>query len=329
MAKLHMDAMNGDDIVFFEDFTAWGYDYTGLMPLVDSNGNHFAVIGVDIDVQEIRNTITDYTIINITVMLLSMGVFIIVFTYWLNKNITDPISKLEKSVHNLAQKSHEQKDPEQLRFIDPQIHTGNEVEGLANAINQMADDMHEYVLSIVEAEAKVSDLKTQVNYMDMLAYQDSLTRVKNKAWYDKTKERVDEDIENGHAEFAIVMIDLNCLKSINDNYGHERGNEYIFGSCHQICVTYQHSPVFRVGGDEFVVLLEKNDYNNREALLGLLMAAFEESANDESKQPWERYSAAIGMAEFDPSQDLGMDDVFKRADKLMYDNKITMKAARK
>ena len=139
----------------------------------------------------------------------------------------------------------------------------------------MSQDMKQYVLNILDAEDKVEDMKTQVTRMDTLAYQDALTHVKNKAFYDETKVRVDDDIINGKAQFGIVMIDLNNLKKVNDTYGHEHGNEYILGSCHEICVTFQHSPVFRVGGDEFVVLLENGDYEERLELIDKLTKAFE------------------------------------------------------
>jgi GGDEF domain-containing protein len=51
------------------------------------------------------------------------------------------------------------------------------------------------------------------------------------------------------------MFDLNDLKHINDRYGHERGDEYIVNCCRLICQVFKHSPVFRIGGDEFVALL--------------------------------------------------------------------------
>ena len=251
------------------------------------------------------------------------------FLLWMNRNITEPIRKLEKSVVSFAERSHEQKDPALLKYEDPGIHTQNEVESLSNAVNQMSQDMRIYVNNIIDAEGKVEDMKNQVSHMDMLAYQDALTHVKNKAWYDKTELRVNEDISKGIARFGIIMIDLNNLKKVNDNYGHEHGNDYISGACHQICITYDHSPVFRIGGDEFIVLLENKDYDNRDALLDEMRAAFKAFAEDDSRQPWERYSAAIGMAIYDQEKDSCMNDVFKRADELMYKDKMDSKMARK
>ena len=328
IAQQHLDAMNGDKITFIEERSSWGDDYTGILPLIDSTGKHFAILCVDIDVAKIHETIQAYTIANIVLIAILSIFFMGVLQLWLDKNVISPITKLEHSVSRFAESAHSQTDPAKLILDVPAINTKNEVEGLSNAISIMSEDMHSYMMNILNMEEKVSDLKTQVNYMDMLAYQDSLTKVKNKAWYDKTSIRVNEEIADGTAEFAIIMADLNYLKKINDNYGHERGNQYIFGACRELCLVFSHSPIFRVGGDEFVILLEKLDYLNRNTLLSDLELIFADKANDESKEPWERYSVALGLAVYDPSIDSSIEDVFKRADKAMYQNKLQMKAAR-
>ena len=59
-----------------------------------------------------------------------------------------------------------------------------------------------------------------------------------------------------------------------------------------------------------------------------MKAAIELSSKDESKEPWERYSAAIGVAIYDSAIDKCMNDVFKRADENMYKDKVASKMAR-
>ena len=324
----YLKAMESDDFYFFKNFSVWGYDYTGSYALRDSSGEKYALLCVDIEVSELEKEIRDYTIINVVLIIVLGALFIILFLIWMTRNITDPISKLEKSVVSFAKISHEQKDPEKLSYVPPEIHTQNEVESLSNAVDMMSKDMKTYVRNIVTAESQVKDMRSQVSHMDMVAYQDALTHVKNKAWYDKIKERVDGDIAAGRARFGIVMVDLNHLKKINDGYGHEHGNDYIFGSCHQICIIYDHSPVFRIGGDEFVVLLENRDYDNRDALFEEMKTAFELSSGSMEKEPWERFSAAYGMAVYEAGTDKTMDDVFKRADERMYKHKMATKSAR-
>ncbi len=322
------NAYQKNEISFFKNFSDWGYDYTALLPLKNSNGERYAALCVDIEVEDLQNVIKTYTGMNVVLIAFLGVLFITFFILWMNKNITEPIRQLEKSVVSFAIRSHDQTDPEKLKYEAPVITTHNEVESLSDAVTQLSADMRQYVRSILDEKGKVETMKTEVSRMDMLAYQDALTHVKNKAWYDEVEKRVNEDIENGTARFGIIMADLNNLKKINDNYGHEHGNDYIFGACHLICVTFDHSPVFRIGGDEFVILLERSDYDNRERLLSELKIIFKTTSHDESKEPWERYSVATGMAEFNPGRDTCMNDVFKRADELMYANKVASKMAR-
>jgi diguanylate cyclase (GGDEF)-like protein len=121
------------------------------------------------------------------------------------------------------------------------------------------------------------------------------------------------------------MIDINNLKYVNDSFGHEHGDEYIKGCCNIICNVYKKSPVFRIGGDEFVVILRGNDYVNRMDCFDSLEDLFDESCGNTSAEEYCRYSASFGMADYDPSTDKTVDDVFKRADKLMYDFKKEFK----
>ena len=325
---IYQAALERTSVSRFKNFSSWGYDYTAAMPLINSRGEHFALLCVDINVEDVQLTITTYTIFTVLLIVVLGLMFIAIFVQWMNHNVTEPIGQLEKSVVAFAKLSHSKEDPNALNYKAPNIHTQNEVESLSKAITQMALDMRMYVNDILEAEGMVEDMKSQVSQMDMLAYQDALTNVKNKAWYDKTQIRIEEDISHGSASFAILMADINNLKKINDHYGHEHGNDYILGACRIICSVFNHSPVFRIGGDEFVVLLENLDYGNRDKLVTKLKDEFYKTSVDESKEPWERYSAAFGLAVYDPYIDTSMNDVFKRADDLMYKNKLESKMAR-
>ena len=127
------------------------------------------------------------------------------------------------------------------------------------------------------------------------------------------------------AEFALVMVDMNGLKGINDTYGHDHGDLYIVGTCHMACEVFKHSPVYRVGGDEFVIVLKGSDFHDREALAEELRNRFKALEGDTSCKPWERYSAAVGVAVYDPQVDTSVDDVLHRADGAMYEDKRVCK----
>lgn len=124
------------------------------------------------------------------------------------------------------------------------------------------------------------------------------------------------------------MIDLNDLKKTNDLYGHDCGNVSLRLLSNTICAVFAHSPVFRIGGDEFTVILKGRDYNEIEILAMEFHARMEAFASPDASglEPWERISAAMGYALFDPAVDKGTADVFRRADEQMYFNKRQMKA---
>ena len=124
------------------------------------------------------------------------------------------------------------------------------------------------------------------------------------------------------------MVDLNFLKKINDSCGHDKGNKTIRKLSELICAVFTHSPVFRVGGDEFVIILRGADYANCDELIGRFESAINEIAEDNTLEPWEKISAAIGAAFYDETIDNNLDSVFRRADHLMYDRKKAMKAVR-
>ena len=140
-------------------------------------------------------------------------------------------------------------------------------------------------------------------------------------------EKLDEEIKDEKSRFAMVMVDLNDLKLVNDKYGHNKGDEYLIGSCQIICKIFKHSPVFRIGGDEFVAVLRGEDHANRNLLIAKLKMAFKTTSQKEEKNPWERYSAAVGMGEHLPGNVETAEDVLKRADEEMYIHKSRVKTS--
>jgi len=87
-----------------------------------------------------------------------------------------------------------------------------------------------------------------------------------------------------------------------------------------VCDAFKHSPVFRIGGDEFVAILMGADYENRKKLVDKLRSDYAASYEQEAVSPWLRYSAAVGLAE-NASEDKTAEFVFKRADEEMYKDK--------
>ncbi|MBR3504092.1 MAG: GGDEF domain-containing protein [Clostridia bacterium] len=128
-----------------------------------------------------------------------------------------------------------------------------------------------------------------------------------------------EEIRQGVARFGIVIVDMNDLKKLNDTYGHECGNDAIRTTCSIICEVFAHSPVFRFGGDEFVVIIKGRDYDHIEERA----AQFRRAAEAADGQPWEKVNAALGYALYDGEETV--EAVFRSADYRMYEKKKEMK----
>lgn len=156
---------------------------------------------------------------------------------------------------------------------------------------------------------------------------DALTAVRNRTAFENYKDEISAKIQRGATpSFAIGMFDVNNLKKINDEIGHEAGDRYIKNACEVICENFRHSTVFRIGGDEFLAIMSGADYENAEALIKNFR---EEMAKVSVENPDEnRASVASGLAIYDPAVDESIDAVIKRADALMYDNKKLMKATK-
>ncbi|MBP5283095.1 MAG: GGDEF domain-containing protein, partial [Treponema sp.] len=305
-------------IAFFEEKTDWGLDYTGAISLYDSEKNPYAVLALDVDITIISKLIYRHTIENFIYIILLGAVFTFAFLWWSHRAVTSPIRLLEQCVSNFAKKSHGQRDIGELEFDMPKLSEKNEVYSLAVTMSQMADDMRDYVTGILKAE-KVAD------QMSELANRDSLTGIRNKTAYDREIKRMEYELATSEpVAFGIAMIDLNFLKRINDTYGHEQGNFAIKKLCMLVCKTFTHSPVFRIGGDEFVVILRGSDYEHVEELTAEFKRKISISSADETLEPWEKVSAAIGIAFYDKSVDASVANVFSRADQAMYECKKEM-----
>ena len=170
--------------------------------------------------------------------------------------------------------------------------------------------------ALIREQRQSQELKTAWK----LAYTDALTGANSKLAYLQKEEELDRSISEGTAkELAVVVFDLNDLKRINDTQGHEAGDRYIIAGCGLIKEHFKNSPVFRIGGDEFIVILEGSDYADRDALL----ASFGEKIATNIAE--RSVVIAFGAEEYVPGRDRNCKTVVERADVLMYEHKMTLK----
>ncbi len=185
------------------------------------------------------------------------------------------------------------------------------------------DEIGDLTKSFAAAKFHISQYMKQ---MQGLAFQDSLTGVRNKMAYDNYLSELDERIENGNVKsYGIVVLDTNNLKEMNDTYGHENGDAYLINSCKLICQIFPHSPIFRIGGDEFVAILIDKDLDNHQNLLKQLKESMESTKN--VSFPWKQISIACGIGIAENAKETTIADTFNKADNDMYKNKRAIKIA--
>ena len=129
-----------------------------------------------------------------------------------------------------------------------------------------------------------------------------------------------QDLEKSKSSFAVFVIDINGLKQINDSYGHEYGNRLIIAISSVLTEVFGPENLYRIGGDEFVVILKDAD---EQKCSGLELEF--QNALIEPKDEILLY-AAIGRARYGEDAEESYETVFQRADGRMYKMKGQMKA---
>ena len=179
-------------------------------------------------------------------------------------------------------------------------------------------DSHREELERLLAVERIQEV--ELGSTRLLAYTDPLTGVKNKVAYMEDVDGLDRRIEDGFLKkFALIVFDVNGLKNVNDTKGHDEGDRFIRAASSMICNSFKHSPVYRIGGDEFVAFLYGCDYEHRQELI----SKFELEIDKNRKEG--KIVISSGFAEFSPEQDKSYAVVFERADKNMYERKRRLK----
>lgn len=163
--------------------------------------------------------------------------------------------------------------------------------------------------------------KEEKRQLERLAYVDIMTGLSNRA---KCYAYVEEMVKASAKEFAIIFIDLNNLKTINDKYGHELGDLYIKTAADTMKSCFADADIIsRFGGDEFVVLYDKNC----EKIIDKLQEDFAaeiKRMNTEEQFPFQ-IGAACGAVISTKEKPLEVEVAINMADKVMYENKKKMK----
>ena len=300
----------------------WGNTYAYYTPLI-INGQKLGLVAAEVEIATVNTEILRNTLRQLGIIAVIMTAGVIAAVFIINRRYVRKIVMLESNVKDYALT----KDVAVAEEIKRKIKGNDEISSLAHGVAALIQEIQNYIQNLTQTHQELDEANINAERMKALANRDSLTGIRNMTAYKYEMKKLNHRLKDDGGEFAIAMIDMNDLKHINDTCGHEKGNIAIKKLSEIVCQVFKHSMVFRIGGDEFVAIMENDDYRNRNAVVGKFKYRIEALQKDDSLQPWEKVSAAIGMSEYDPARDADVEAVFKRADDLMYENKKEMKAA--
>ena len=257
----------------FDNITEKTYAY--YTPLY-INGEKLGIIDVEVDVSAIIHEIHKVTFRNMLVV----GSVLINFSIILLLVIRSKYIKKLVRLRNAIETYSLSKEPKIAEDLMSEITNDDEISVIISKFVDLIYELESYITNLSKTAMALSDTKQKALELKELAVKDSLTGVRNKTGYDKEIQKLEAQIEGGFTDFGVAMIDLNYLKLINDTYGHDKGNIAIIELCKIICSIFMHSPVFRVGGDEFVIILKDHDLNHIDELIQEFSLQMEKRQDD-------------------------------------------------
>ena len=208
--------------------------------------------------------------------------------------------------------SHELRNEEYLVLIVPE----NEIHSTRN---QMV--FTTILIAIAVSTLVILVLTGMINRIMNAARIDKLTGAKNRNAYLEKLDSIENAIHSKkNLSFAILVFDINGLKTVNDTFGHVEGDKLIINSYQAIKNKFPGVGVYRIGGDEFVVFIEKRTVAIVEKLIEEFRDSMTEKARSANRTPDEAV-VSCGYALYHPETDASCEDVFHRADRNMYEDK--------
>lgn len=293
----------------------WGNFYSAYSPIFDSAGEVAGVVGVDFSAawyeEQLRRHTMSISVISILSVLFGAAVMLLITDKVRKKffEIDSELSNIAGSVDELTREIvsnigyRESLDTAAVPVKADGVVSSDEMEALSAKIH-----------------ATQQELECYLRYVHAQAYTDSLTRVGNTNAYQEELLRLDEQIRSGSASFCAVVLDIDNLKTVNDRFGHACGDRIIRGAAQIIADVFGAERTFRIGGDEFLAIplnMSEDEANAEWEKLRDGMDAF----NSASDHPAAKLAMSMGAAAYRPGVDSCFQEVFVRADEVMYENK--------
>jgi diguanylate cyclase (GGDEF)-like protein len=176
---------------------------------------------------------------------------------------------------------------------------------------------------IKSLQLEIEALRLKASALKVQAHHDGLTGLANRLLLSDRFRLAVERAKRSHKSFALMMVDLNDFKSVNDNFGHAAGDAVLIAMSRRLLSAVRASDtVARLGGDEFILLIESVDASDElisigEKVIESLAAPIAIEAGVVINR-----SASLGLALY-PRDGLDMNDLLFVADRAMYECKST------
>jgi len=169
---------------------------------------------------------------------------------------------------------------------------------------------HEQYVKVLESERKLK----------YLSQHDPLTGLYNRTYLNQLLEN---DLQS-KSRPLVFMFDIDCLKQVNDNYGHSEGDKLIFNFARILKESFREDDLLiRIGGDEFTAILPFTGPEEVKAIVKRIEDNLK-NYNRKPKAPHLKLSVSMGYAVLEKEKD-SLEDVLQRADAAMYENKRSKK----
>ena len=294
----------------YED--AWGSFYSAYSPVYDSKGNVAGIVAVDFDAEWIQGEVRSlYTIVGsfiFVALIFSIVLAIAIASQYKNffLSLMDKMNDLSEGIDTLIREFDTGFDNEDYYSL-VQIDRESKTDGM---------DLLGEKIRVMQ-----SQLKEQIEVVRSHAYIDGLTGLNNRTSYTEFLQKLEKRIlDEPKLVFSVVVFDINQLKIVNDDYGHDMGDKLIIGISQDITKVFDKKQVYRVGGDEFVAIVdEANPSEKTKAVKDII-------ARKNAESPLFHDSGvgiglSIGYATYDAEKDRTYSEVFHRADNAMYADK--------
>ncbi len=293
----------------------WGNFYSAYSPVFDSEGHVAAIVGVDFSAEWYEHELFKHSVSIGVISVVSVIIGAAVMALITGK-VRTKFKELDCSLLALS-KNVDELTAELTSTPGYQGTLGTSTEDIRLDANVSADEIEALGAKIRSMQG---ELDRYLQYVHAQAFTDSLTRVGNTNAYQEAIRTINEQIQNGSADFCAAIFDIDNLKIVNDRHGHACGDRIIRGAADAIAGAFGREHTFRIGGDEFIAI----PLGLTEAETAALLRKIDEATaafNAASGHPEASLSLSSGASAYRPGEDRVFREVFVRADEAMYENK--------